>query len=536
MVELPRDRTPGESKPGYDMMRELLLCSVPEGAPQGSSVDPLRYTQAAGLPLRLFSLAATEISLLLFSSFEMHSIILDLELLGLDLGLPIPRTAAFNARQLLEHLMPPLVVQKVLRVRPDHFKVDAGSAVLAEDFFTHYIYNARLSVASYWCGVNIDKRIGELVALTPDRSYQGSNSVDTRIVRDDLLPSLASFTAVDVALLLNKPKAVQARLKSSMIGDGIGIVPSADQDTAYEVQNTEYKNKLMANSNQRLYVTLREEDGRDQKYMAKVSYHEGKTSSIEFVDKKADEIKLKLNEAMLGNRTVAGVEICGREDWTMHDLDGLRWRREALRSVAQVDAGEDQDQSDDVMPPKPSAVQKRPIRTAPPDLDPSGLLCPLLLGDAPRPVEKIPALEPKTIRLFMRPVKAQFPVIKERQKAQTLNESQARAARAVLSPIKALPREDPRDFDSQRLILIHGPPGTGKTSLIAACCQQWQLSCAHIESTREMAVDTIYACCQSNVAVKNIAESLKKAGVDFKVRPRFHKHPAHLERLTGVLC
>ena len=51
-----------------------------------------------------------------------------------------------------------------------------------------------------------------------------------------------------------------------------------------------------------------------------------------------------------------------------------------------------------------------------------------------------------------------------------------------------------------------GPPGTGKTTTIAAASRIWDLCRCHV-----------WIVAHSNVAVKNIAETLFKKGVDFKL-------------------
>jgi hypothetical protein len=58
-----------------------------------------------------------------------------------------------------------------------------------------------------------------------------------------------------------------------------------------------------------------------------------------------------------------------------------------------------------------------------------------------------------------------------------------------------------------------GPPGSGKTSTIAAAVREW-------DARR----DTVWIAAQSNVAVKNIAEKLVKVGVTFRllVSKEFH--------------
>ncbi|KAJ7707595.1 P-loop containing nucleoside triphosphate hydrolase protein [Mycena rosella] len=72
-----------------------------------------------------------------------------------------------------------------------------------------------------------------------------------------------------------------------------------------------------------------------------------------------------------------------------------------------------------------------------------------------------------------------------------LNDSQKMAVAAILSP--------------KPINLIHGPPGTGKTTVIAAAVMSIRAS-----SARDR---TMWLVAQSNVAVKNIAEKL--ASVDF---------------------
>lgn len=82
----------------------------------------------------------------------------------------------------------------------------------------------------------------------------------------------------------------------------------------------------------------------------------------------------------------------------------------------------------------------------------------------------------------------------------TLNPSQQKVLRSMMT------LADP-------ITVVHGPPGTGKTMVIAAAIGCW--------STADHPVWTV---AQSNVGVKNIALSLMKQGVDFKliVSKEFH--------------
>ncbi|KAI0042713.1 P-loop containing nucleoside triphosphate hydrolase protein [Auriscalpium vulgare] len=85
---------------------------------------------------------------------------------------------------------------------------------------------------------------------------------------------------------------------------------------------------------------------------------------------------------------------------------------------------------------------------------------------------------------------------------QGLNNSQYRVVNAMLS-------SHPRDS----LVIVHGPPGTGKTTTIARAAREWVAQ-----------GESVWITAQKNVAVKNIATSLVKLGVDFRllVSPEFY--------------
>jgi regulator of nonsense transcripts 1 len=71
-------------------------------------------------------------------------------------------------------------------------------------------------------------------------------------------------------------------------------------------------------------------------------------------------------------------------------------------------------------------------------------------------------------------------------------------------------------METDRISLIHGPPGTGKTTVIAASVVSM------MAATRGR---TMWLIAQSNVAVKNIAEKLADVGfLNFKllVSRQFH--------------
>ncbi|KAH9888514.1 hypothetical protein C8Q73DRAFT_655707 [Cubamyces lactineus] len=74
-----------------------------------------------------------------------------------------------------------------------------------------------------------------------------------------------------------------------------------------------------------------------------------------------------------------------------------------------------------------------------------------------------------------------------------LNESQKEVVAAMRS-------------DNEPLVVVHGPPGTGKTSTIAAALDLW-----------DEEGSPAWVIAQSNVGVKNIARTLVKRGIDFRL-------------------
>ncbi|KAH9921368.1 P-loop containing nucleoside triphosphate hydrolase protein [Amylocystis lapponica] len=75
----------------------------------------------------------------------------------------------------------------------------------------------------------------------------------------------------------------------------------------------------------------------------------------------------------------------------------------------------------------------------------------------------------------------------------SLNPSQGEVADAMIN-------------DTSRLVITHGPPGTGKTTTISAAVKYW-----------DEGRDPVWTIAQSNVGVKNIAEKFVKEGIDFKL-------------------
>ena len=87
----------------------------------------------------------------------------------------------------------------------------------------------------------------------------------------------------------------------------------------------------------------------------------------------------------------------------------------------------------------------------------------------------------------------------------SLNPSQEMAVEKIMS-----------SDDDNRVVMIHGPPGTGKTTVIAAAVSSFH----HADGHR-----SVWIAAHSNVAVKNIAEKLCAVGFhDFKLLVSFDFH------------
>lgn len=91
------------------------------------------------------------------------------------------------------------------------------------------------------------------------------------------------------------------------------------------------------------------------------------------------------------------------------------------------------------------------------------------------------------------PVRIKGAKLRSGRNSQLLNQSQSNVVEAMLN-------------SKASIIVVHGPPGTGKTSTISVAIREWLT-----------VGQSAWAVAQSNVGVKNIAESLAKYGVPFKL-------------------
>lgn len=485
LLQLPQDELDNTSYPGLELLKDLLLCSSPEEA---KSADPLQGTEYSGIGVQLTSVAASETAYLFYHAFQLDSCILDLNLLAQTNG--FDKLVSLQPYTLIKAVLGKRAIE-ILSLEAKDFLVKRKDRTVDNSFLSGLATSIRLAIGSYEASSDISDTCRE--SRSDGLQVYEAAKLDIRRISPRLKDYMSRFEAVEIAMYLDKPKTGQSKLRKVTSNGGYesGIdYKLTKQGNNIEVINEQYKTRLAKSSGQLLEITLVDEMGQSHTFAAKTISSSGKTSTLSFIGKDRDAALSMLRNGALASivqSTVDNVETRGRESHSAAELDGMRWRRQLMMS-------------------NESKV----------NCDPSRLLCPFLLGEKPEFAGK--AIDERIIKLMKQPQSHLYNIIAARESKGTLNTSQAKAARAILSPLN--------DQDQQeRLILIHGPPGTGKTSLITACCEQWQRSCLNIEgSSQEGVRDTIYACCQSNVAVKNIGESFSRARINFKiiVSPNFY--------------
>ncbi|CAO1638479.1 unnamed protein product [Sympodiomycopsis kandeliae] len=252
-------------------------------------------------------------------------------------------------------------------------------------------------------------------------------------------------------------------------------VKREDAKSVVGVQCEHFRNRLTRNTKQT--VEFLTSDG--NAYKGRTRKTEGKYSEVSFSGK----------ASLPEDAVITGITIRGRGDADRSVLMAICYWRSVLSSS-----------SDDESDASSTSPQDQAMKL----MDPSGLFYPLFHGEDPKIDDRAWRSVVESYNCI--PEDVRYTIIEE----STLNESQKAAAIALAKPI-----EQARD----RLVLIHGPPGTGKTTVIGEFAKQWlQWAGSWTESEDAYgSKSTMWCACQSNAATKNIADALVRAEVPFKI-------------------
>ncbi|PWN33351.1 P-loop containing nucleoside triphosphate hydrolase protein [Meira miltonrushii] len=460
------DEQESKSLPSWKVLCSLLSCTA------GNASWSLQH-----LKIRLTSLSASEFTYLLASKFDTPVSMLDLDLIA---DMTIIKYKSYLYPFILGEEL--LGDQKMAKISSTSAAEVTIENVEVTETIVNYLGHLKLAIAAYEASRHVYLVYSN---LSMEKAF-----LNTEIIQPRLLAYLAEFNSVEILLCLAKDTLEDVTLQldatrahsDDFRSDGVSYTLSNSGHTI-TVQNMRYRDQLMFSQRQSLQIKFTHR-GKAYKCRAYVLYAKGKTTTIKLVGEDAHKFTL-------GQPPIITEVLClGREDYSISEVQGIIWRRDLLNSV--------------------KAFSK---------LGDAILLNPLLFGDTLTVKESCP--DESTVKVFEYMAMDDYNVIKDRQDEQSLNASQVKAAMAILSPLKKCTFTPGNIFESKtyeagdRLVEIHGPPGTGKTSLISACCQQFIASLVGGFSLGKS--NTIYAVCQSNVAVKNIALSLSKKNVKYKI-------------------
>lgn len=429
------------------------------------------------LKIRLISLSASEFTYLLSSKFDTPVSMIDLDLIA-DMTIAKYKPC-FYPVILGEKLLGDRKMAKISPTSAAEVKIEN---VDATENITKYLGHLKLSVAAYEASCHIH--------FVHSNLCMEKALLNTEIIQPRLFTYLAKFTSVETLLCLAKDSLEDVTLQLDATrahSDDFRIsgvcYTLSNSGHAITVQNMRYRDQLMFSQRQNLQIKFTHQ-GKAFKCRAYVLYAKGKETTIKLVGE--DAHKFTFGQPP----TITEVLCFGREDYSISEVQGIIWRRDLLNLV--------------------KAFSK---------LDDAILLNSLLFGDAV--TDKKGYTNENTLKVFEYMAMDDYDVIKDRQDEQSLNASQVQAAMTILSPLKDFTYTSENGLESKergagdRLVQIHGPPGTGKTSLVSACCEQFIASLANNFCYGKSS--TIYACCQSNVAVKNIALMLSKKNIKYKI-------------------
>lgn len=344
-----------------------------------------------------------------------------------------------------------------------------------------FLATMRLTISAHLVALHYSRWSSTGVELEPFAASQTnyeSTIVSTRCVAQQVVDHLSTCAQVHSALHLMAGKTQTANLAMDANGSSVEYTHQEGRSSIC-VTNTDFRTKLGKSSRQELKISTL--DGAVLR--AKTTRSEGRTSTLDIHGVTAG----------LANLKIASVEVMGRPDRASDYSSMVRHWTDLLRVV---EIGQDS-QTGEMVPVEMSNSL-------------SGLCGALLFN------HRVPQFQPKyspSSILCSSSSSSSLTAIA----SDTLNESQRLAAEAVFAP---LPSHDWRQCPHDpRILLVHGPPGTGKTKVIATVCKQFAVLAGGARTD-----EAVYAACQSNTAVKNIGEALERAGVDFKilVSPNFY--------------
>lgn len=395
---------------GFETLSAFLLAA--QGLASSCSESLLQ-----GIVVRLTSLYASEIAYLLYNTFRMHSTLLDLDLLANRQGL---EPSLLNPMTLAERLLGNDAATYWC-LTPSQFRVTRNDINMDTSFLQHLMSAIRLATAGYYAAQKSIANISQAMGSVGEILQQCT--LDTRIIREELLIELARFTAVETMLQLAKPKETIARLKLRRQGTAkddargsgsfIEVLPHAKEKYRFTVYNEQFKHRILRNTRQVLSVIF--QDGAESReYTAKAIASKGKESRLQFIGSEADSAAQLLvdasSKAEVSSTRVISIVVHGREDHAAAELDGMYWRRDVLCTARRALSHD----------PSPNNC-----------IDKANLLFPLLFGKSFDIESASKHISKETIEIFENPWRQGFTVIASRER---LNESQSRAARAILSP------------------------------------------------------------------------------------------------------
>lgn len=413
------------------------------------------------------------LSLLLYRTLQMRFSVIDLSSRW--------STTEMSDFQIIETHLGPSVAKQLGRLTFDRLHLQ-DAALDSKRALRGFLATIRLTisahcVAMHLCSKEAISSKGSCSELEPFAEYQSNSKsriVSTKGITVELVDHLSMCAQVHSALHLMGTKKRTANLAMDASGSCIAYTPLEGRSIC--VTNTDYRTKLSTGSRQGL--TLSTLNGRAIR--AKTTGCQGRTTTMEIVGNVTNG---------MSDLQISSVEVKGREDRTSDFTSMMRHWTDLLRVV---EVGRDE-----------KCGEILPIQMAKSLSD----LCGALLFNCRTslPSTNLHKFSERGLSNIFGTSASLTAITSD-----TLNDSQRAAVEAVFAP---LPTHDWRQCKHDpRIHLIHGPPGTGKTRVIATICKRFDLM---LGSTARS--EAIYVACQSNTAVKNVGEALERIGVDFKI-------------------